>query len=179
MQLIVARARNGVIGSGGALPWRLPEDLAHFRRLTMGHSIVMGRKTWESIGRALPGRRNIVVTRDAQWRAEGALAAHSLEQALEAAVQDGTDLRQVFVIGGAQLYAQALQLPVDTIFLTEIDADFDGDVRFPALEAGRWRECGREHFAPDATRPFGFDFVRYEAVRDPAPSISTGVSDAQ
>lgn len=125
----------------------------------------MGRKTWDSIGRPLPGRRNIVVTRNPRWQASGAETATSLEQALKkcAAAADEAE-RDVFIIGGAQLYAQALQRHVDSIFLTEIDADFEGDAHFPILDPARWRECSREHFAPAAGRGFGFDFVRYEAV---------------
>jgi len=175
LHLIVARARNGVIGNRGALPWHLPQDLAHFKRMTMGHTIVMGRRTWDSIGHALPGRRNIVVTRNPQWHAPGVEAAASLEDALKKCAPDpgaahgsvpaaGSD---VFVIGGAALYAQALRGHVDTIFLTEIDADFEGDVTFPALDPARWRERSREHFAPEGGRSFSFDFVHYETI---APS---------
>jgi dihydrofolate reductase len=181
LHLIVARARNGVIGDHGALPWRLPEDLAHFKRTTMGHAVVMGRKTWDSIGRALPGRRNIVVTRNPGWRAPGAEAAHSLEEALQrchapAAGSAGDDL---FVIGGAELYAQALQHGVDSIYLTEIDADFPGDTWFPALDRARWREASREHFPPGPGRPFGFDFVRYDAVAAQASHPNPGEPDAR
>ena len=163
IHLIVARARNGVIGRNGALPWRLPEDLEHFKRVTMGHTIIIGRKTWDSIGRPLPGRRNIVLTRDPNWQAAGAETARSLSEALRKCAT-GARERDVFIIGGEQLYAQALQQHVDSIFLTEIDADFEGDARFPALDPARWRERSREHFAPAGDRPFGFDFVRYEAV---------------
>jgi len=187
LHLIVARARNGVIGDRGALPWKLPEDLAHFKHTTMGHAVVMGRKTWESIGRALPGRRNIVVTRNAQWRAPGVEVASSLEDARRkcTAPQDAgagnapaaeTD---VFVIGGAELYAQALRQHVDTIFLTEIDADFQGDARFPALDPARWQERSREHFAPAGDRSFGFDFVHYEAIAQRNPHPYPGGPDAQ
>ena len=164
LHLIVARARNGVIGNRGAMPWHLPEDLAHFKRTTLGHCIIMGRKTWDSIGRPLPGRRNIVVTRNAHWRAEGAEAASSLDAAL--ALCGSGD---VFVIGGGELYAEALRRPVAGLHLTEIDADFEGDARFPPLEPGRWQERGRQHFAADARRPFAFDFVHYEAAPARAP----------
>ena len=163
--MIVARARNGVIGRHGTLPWHLPEDLAHFKRTTMGHTVIMGRKTWDSIGRPLPGRRNIVITRNPQWQAPGAETATSLEQAIQkCASAAGEADRDVFIIGGAQLYAQALKQHVDSIFLTEIDADFEGDTHFPTLDPKRWRERSREHFAPGAGRAFGFDFVRYELV---------------
>ena len=161
--LIVARARNGVIGRAGTLPWRLPEDLAHFKRTTLGHCVVMGRRTWESIGRPLPGRRNIVVTQGADWGAPGAEAAPGLRQALRMAGAQAS-----FVIGGARLYAEALQIPPDRLHVTEIDADFEGDVRFPALDPARWRELSREHHPPAGERPFGFDFVLY-APLIPAP----------
>jgi dihydrofolate reductase len=168
VHLILARARNGVIGDRGALPWHLPEDLSHFKRTTMGHAVIMGRKTWDSIGRPLPGRLNVVVTRDPRWRATGALSATSLEQALQlAAAHDaGGDAaqRKVFVIGGAQLYELALQGEVAAIHLTQIDADFPGDTFFPEPDPRRWRECAREHLAPTEVRPFGIDFVRYEPV---------------
>jgi len=177
VQLIVARARNGVIGRRGAMPWHLPEDLAHFKRTTLGHCIVMGRKTWDSIGRALPGRRNIVVTRDPHWHAAGAEAAASLADAL-ARCGGG----EAYVIGGGEIYAQALALPLAGIHLTEIDADFEGDAVFPALEAGRWRERSREHFAATAQRPFAFDVVHYEAANPgtPAvPALSGGETDVR
>ncbi len=158
VNLIVACARNGVIGNRGAMPWHLPEDLAHFKRTTLGHCIVMGRKTWDAIGRPLPGRRNIVVTRNAQWQAQGAEAALSLDAAL--ALCGGAP---AFVIGGAQLYAQALQGPVANVYLTQIDAEFPGDAFFAPLEPGRWIERAREHHGATAQRPFAFDFVHFEA----------------
>ena len=164
LHLIVARARNGVIGNRGAMPWHLPEDLAHFKRTTLGHCVVMGRKTWDSIGRPLPGRRNIVVTRNPQWQAAGVEAASSLDAALALC-----DTGDVFVIGGAELYAEALRRHVASIHLTEIDADFDGDARFAPLEAGRWRERSRQHVAATGQRPYAFDFVHYEAAAASAP----------
>jgi len=187
LHLIAARARNGVIGNRGALPWKLPEDLAHFKRTTLGHIIIMGRKTWDSIGRSLPGRRNIVITRNAQWQAPGVEAASSLEDALGkcGARQDASEgnapaaASDVFIIGGAELYAQALRRHIDTIFLTEIDADFEGDARFPALDPARWRERSREHFEPDRGRSFGFDFVHYEAIPERNLPTSPGEPDAQ
>jgi dihydrofolate reductase len=156
LTLIVARARNGVIGARGTLPWRLPEDLAFFKRTTMGHPIVMGRKTWESIGRPLPGRRSIVVTRDRHFAAPGAELAGSLDQAL--ALVAGSE--EVFVIGGAQLYEAAMPR-ADRLLVTEIDRDFDGDTFLPAPTSGDWIEASRERHLPTDTRPFGFDFVDY------------------
>lgn len=156
LTLIVARARNGVIGASGGLPWRLPEDLAFFKRTTMGHPIVMGRKTWESIGRPLPGRRSIVVTRDRGFAAAGAEVVHSLDEAI--ALCRGSD--EIFVIGGAQLYAEALPR-ADRLLLTEIHADFEGDTHLPAPSAGLWSETSREPHPPTGSREFGFDFVDY------------------
>jgi len=154
--LILARARNGVIGAKSGLPWRLPEDLAFFKRTTMGHPIVMGRKTWESIGRPLPGRRSVVVTRDRTFSATGAEVVHSLDDAV--ALCAGSD--EIFVIGGAHLYADALPR-ADRLLLTEIDADFDGDTFLPAPSEDAWAEASREQHPATSTRPFQFDFVDY------------------
>jgi len=154
--LILARARNGVIGAAGGLPWRLPEDLAFFKRTTMGHPIVMGRKTWESIGRPLPGRRSVVVTHDRGFAAPGADVVHSLDEAIARCA--GAD--EIFVIGGAQLYVDALPR-ADRLLLTEIHADFPGDTFLPAPSTGEWNEAGRERHPPTAARAFGFDFVDY------------------
>jgi len=153
--LVAALASNGVIGVDGRLPWRLPEDLKHFKALTMNHPIIMGRRTWESIGRALPGRRNIVVTRQTGFVAPGAQIAASLEKAVALC----GDAEIAFVIGGAELYAAALPVAA-ALELTEIDAPFEGDTRFPAFDRSAWREVRRErHQHPDGLR---FDFVRYE-----------------
>jgi dihydrofolate reductase len=159
LTIVVARARNGVIGRDNALPWRLPEDLAHFKRITMGHPIVMGRRTFESIGRPLPGRRNIVVTRTPGWQSDGTEAARSLDEAVE--LCGGVD--EAFVIGGAQLYAEALPR-ADAVVATEIDRDVDGDVRFPALADGDWSEVSR---TPSTAHTDGwpYAFVRYERRR--------------
>ena len=139
--LIFARARNGVIGKDGGLPWHLPEDLAHFKRLTMGCPVIMGRKTWDSLParfRPLPGRLNIVITRQGGWNAAGASAASSLAQALELCGEQSL----AWVIGGAEIYAQALPL-ADIAEITEIDADFEGDAFAPRLGAD-WKEVARE-----------------------------------
>ena len=138
--LIYARARNGAIGRNGRLPWHLPEDLAHFKRVTMGCPVIMGRKTWDSLPerfRPLPGRLNVVVTRQTDWHAAGADRAGSLQQAIARC----SDAPQLWVIGGGELFAQALPL-ADTVEVTEIDADFEGDAYAPALDAG-WREVAR------------------------------------
>ncbi|MBU6487767.1 MAG: dihydrofolate reductase [Burkholderiales bacterium] len=152
LTILVARARNGVIGRNNQLPWHLPEDLAFFKRATMGAPIIMGRKTHESIGRPLPGRRNIVVTRDAQRRFEGCEIATSIEGALALAAKDGAT--EAFLIGGTQLYAEGIAF-ADQLVITEIDADFDGDATFPAPDAREWEAVSRE-----AHQGADFDYAR-------------------
>ena len=133
--LVVAMARNRVIGRDNALPWRLPADLAHFRKVTMGHPIVMGRRTYESIGKPLPGRKNIVVTRNRAFQAPGCTVVPSLEAAWEAA----GDADEVCVIGGTSLFEETLPI-ADVIHLTEVEADVPGDTYFPPFDRGAWRE---------------------------------------
>lgn len=162
LTLIAAVARNGVIGRTengvGRLPWRLPEDLKHFKALTMGHPMIMGRKTWESLPGRLPGRPHIVVTRNADYRAEGATVVGSLAEAIDVAGRmEGGD--EAFVIGGAELYAQALAI-ADRLQLTEIAADFDGDARFPAWDRSAWRETARGTHRAEAG--WDYAFVTYE-----------------
>ncbi len=157
LTLIAAVARNGVIGIDRRLPWRLPADLKRFKALTLGHSVIMGRKTWESLPasfRPLPGRRNIVVTRDADYRAAGATVVHSLPAAISAAGHG-----EAFIIGGAELYAAALPL-ADHLQLTEIDATFEGDSHFPAIDGDQWRETTRETQHDEAG--FAYAFVSYQ-----------------
>ena len=161
LTLIVARARNGVIGRDNQLPWRLPEDLAFFKRTTMGAPIVMGRKTHESIGRVLPGRRNIVVTRDAQRRFDGCDTVTNLDDALALAARDGA--AEAFLIGGAQLYQEGA-LRADKRIVTEIHADFDGDARFPAPDPAVWREVSREMHRAKEPNDFEYAFVVYQRV---------------
>ena len=153
--LVAAVAANGVIGRHGQLPWHLPEDLRYFKRLTLGHPIIMGRRTWESLGRPLPGRENIVVTRTAGYEAPGAAIASSLDAALALCAGEPV----VFVIGGQRLFAEALPIAAGLV-LTEIHRDYEGDTWFPAYERSQWRETQREpHMAADGTK---FDFVLYE-----------------
>ena len=156
ISLIAAVARNGVIGAGNALPWRLPEDLRRFKSLTLGHPVIMGRKTYESIGRPLPGRRNIVVTHNAGFSAVGCETAASIEAAIEACAST-TD--EVFIIGGAQIYAEALPL-VQRLHLTEVRADYAGDAYFPAIDRGLWQETSRESHRTEAG--LEFDFAVYD-----------------
>ncbi|MDP2811643.1 MAG: dihydrofolate reductase [Rhodocyclaceae bacterium] len=155
LTLIAAVARNGVIGRDNKLPWRLSEDLKHFKALTLGHPMIMGRKTWESLPGRLPGRPHIVVTRDPGYRAEGATVAGSLEAAIAAAGA----FDEAFVIGGAELYAQALAI-ADRLQLTEIAEDFEGDIRFPDFDRGEWRETARERHRAESG--LEFDFAVYE-----------------
>jgi dihydrofolate reductase len=162
LHLIYARARNGVIGANNSLPWRLPEDMAHFKRTTMGAPVVMGRKTWDSIPpkfRPLPGRQNVVLTRQPGWQAEGAQRVGSVAEA--GALFDGID---AWVIGGAEVYAQALPLATSLV-VTEIDADFEGDAYAPALD-GAWQETARETHV--AANGLGYSFVVYRRRAEPA-----------
>lgn len=157
LSLIAAVARNGAIGKDNALLWRLSEDLQFFKRTTMGRPVIMGRKTYDSIGRPLPGRRNIVITRNPQWSAPGIESAPSLQAAL--ALLDNT-VDKAFVIGGAQIYAEALPL-VQEIVLTEIDRDFEADAFFPPWDKTTFTEVAREaHHAP-APNDFDYAFVTY------------------
>lgn len=158
--LIAAIARNGVIGKHNALPWRLSADLKHFRALTMGHPIIMGRRNWESIGRPLPGRENIVITRDRHYAAPGCRVVHSLDEAIAAC----SGHEQAFIIGGAEIYAQALPL-VSVLYLTEVDAEVEGDVHFPPFDRSRFKEISREHHEADDAHPYAFDFVVYQLIQ--------------
>ncbi len=153
LHLIYARAANGVIGKDNRLPWHIPEDMAHFKQLTQGCPVVMGRKTWDSLPprfRPLPGRTNIVVTRQADWQAEGAHRAGSLPEALALCDVGKT----VWIIGGAQIYAESLPL-ADCVEVTEIAQDFDGDAYAPVLGA-EWVETAREHHVSTNGLPFSF-----------------------
>ena len=156
--LIAAVARNGIIGRDGTMPWHLPEDFAHFRKTTMGCPVIMGRRTWDSLPprfRPLPGRRNIVVTRQPDWQAEGAVRCGSLAEAISAA----KPADKLFVIGGAQLYAQAL-LVADEMVLTELDHDFEGDTRFPRFD-GAFVPVAREEHQSAAPEGLRYAFVTY------------------
>lgn len=159
LTLVVARAENGVIGRDNQLPWRLPEDLAHFKRVTLGKPIIMGRKTYDSIGRPLPGRRNIVVSRNPDLQIEGCDVAGSLIDAQRLCV--GVD--EICLIGGAQLYAEALA-SADKLIVTEIAKAFEGDASFPVLDRSQWRETARETHHAGAPNDFDYAFVTYERV---------------
>ncbi|PKQ02555.1 MAG: dihydrofolate reductase [Alphaproteobacteria bacterium HGW-Alphaproteobacteria-12] len=164
VSFVVAIADNGVIGRDNGLPWRLSGDMAFFKRVTMGKPVLMGRKTWESLPKKpLPGRPNIVVTRDAAYRAEGAEVVTSAENALKRGValaaELGTD--EVMVIGGAQLYAEMFD-HATRLYITEVHAAPDGDVSFPAFDASQWREVSREHHETGEKDSAAYSFVLYE-----------------
>ncbi len=158
VSLIAAVARNGVIGAGDALPWRIPTDLKRFKALTLGKPVIMGRKTFESIGRPLPGRETIVVTRDASWSRSGVLVAHSVASALEIARAAGAD--EIIIGGGGEIYAIAIGI-ADRLRITEVDLTPDGDARFPAIERATWREVRREIGERGPRDEAGFAFVDY------------------
>lgn len=155
LSLIVAFANHHVIGINNTLPWHLPEDLKRFRALTMGHHIIMGRKTYESLGRLLPGRTTIIVTRNKDYQVEGALIAHSLQAAWILAAGDA----EPFVIGGAELYQEALKLATK-LYVTEVHADFAGDAFFADIDLTIWQETARE--AHVAENGLAFDYVSYQ-----------------
>jgi dihydrofolate reductase len=163
ISIIVAMAKNGVIGRHNRLPWRLPADLAHFKSVTMGKPMVMGRKTWESLPGVLPGRRHIVVTRDRDYRAEGCTLVHSLEQALEAA----GEVPEVMIVGGGTLYKEMLPR-ADRLYLTLLDTELDGDAHFPEIDFADWRELFRENHLPDERNAFGYTFLELERSESPA-----------
>jgi dihydrofolate reductase len=151
VSLVVAVARNGVIGRDNDLPWRLPDDLKHFKAITLGKPVVMGRKTFESIGRPLPGRENRVVSRQAGFEVPGCRVFSSLEEALA-----GPEA-EVMVIGGGQIYASALPL-AQRLYLTEVDAEVEGDAKFPEIDPGAWREASCEEHAVDERHAHAFRF---------------------
>lgn len=154
--IIVAMAKNRTIGVNNTLPWRCPEDLKHFKALTMGHHMIMGRKTFESIGKPLPGRTTVVVTRDSNLKIEGCLIAHSLPEAIKTCANDS----QTFIVGGAEIYAQTLPL-VDTLYITEIQQDVAGDAWFPEIDSSEWHEVAREVRTQASPQPLEYHFVTY------------------
>ena len=151
VSIIVAMARNRVIGRDGQLPWHIPEDLKRFKQLTMGHHIVMGRKTWDSLGRLLPGRRHVIVSRQPDYRVPGAQIVRSLDTAIAACAGD----EEIFIIGGGEIYRQALTL-TDRIYLTQVALDAEGDTAFPELQPQNWKEAAREHKVDPAS---GIEYV--------------------
>lgn len=156
LSIIVAMARNRTIGINNTLPWRCPEDLKHFKALTMGHHMIMGRKTFDSIGKPLPGRTTVVVTRDRHLKIEGCLIAHSLQDAIKLCEKDS----ETFIVGGADIYAQSLAL-ADTLYITEMQQDAEGDVHFPEVDKDRWSEISREVHNQETPQPLEYHFATY------------------
>lgn len=195
VSLLAAVAANGVIGRDGGLPWHLPADLRYFKRLTMGHTLVMGRRTWESVGRPLPGRRTVVVTRQAGWQPaggpwpeaagtvevagsleEGLERARALEGAAASALEGSAEPggpAEVFVVGGAEIYREALPV-ADRLYLTRIEQDFAGDTHFPAFDPHSWRRVACDRRGPEPGVPFAYRFE----VWDRAPGTAAGIPDA-
>jgi dihydrofolate reductase len=157
VSLIAAMAENRVIGVNNSLPWRLPADLRHFRRLTIGHHVIMGRRNYESIGKPLPDRTNIVVTRNPSYQAPGCLVKHSYEDALTVAQGDS----EIFVIGGAEIYRQALE-HADRLYLTLVHAQVQGDTYFPPFDEKHWQEISRERHEPDEKNLHACTFLIYD-----------------
>ena len=155
--IVVAMDRHRVIGKNNQLPWHLPADLKHFKKTTMGHHIIMGRKTFESVGRPLPGRVNVVISRNPDFRADDVIVVHSLDEAYRVAVGD----EQVFVIGGSEIFREALP-GIERLYLTLIDHSFEGDTYFPELSLDDWILVSREDHQPDEKNRFPYSFVVYD-----------------
>lgn len=159
LSIIVAMDEQGVIGVNGGLPWRLSSDMKHFKNITMGKPIVMGRKTHESIGKALPGRENIVITRDSDYKSEDCIIFTNLDYAIDHCA----DEEEVFIIGGAQVYNQAIER-ADRIYLTEVHTSVEGDTYFLEFDRNHWKETNRESFDADEKNDFSFSFVVLEKI---------------
>ena len=169
--LIVAMAENQTIGIDNTLPWHLPNDLKYFKKVTMAKPIIMGRKTYESIGRPLPGRTNIVITRQTDYQADGIVIVNSLQQALDKAedISFVSGHEEVMVIGGAEIYQQAL-LKADRLYITHVSAEIEGDAFFPTVEWNDWQEFKREEHAADPVgedqkNPYDYSFVVYDRIK--------------
>ncbi|MBF9255380.1 dihydrofolate reductase [Pontibacter sp. 172403-2] len=153
--IVVATDENNVIGKDNQLIWHLPADLKHFKQITMGHPMLMGRKTFESIGKPLPGRTSIIITTQQDYTAEGCIVVHTIQEAIDKAL--ALD-EQVYIIGGAEIYKQALPL-VDTVYLTKLHHTFDGDTYFPELKEAEWQMVSEEKHAPDEKNKYSYSFI--------------------
>lgn len=162
IHLVVAKSDNNVIGHDNQLIWHLPNDWKHFKEITTGHPIIMGRKTFESIGRPLPNRTNIIITRNKNYSIENTKVAHSLNEAIEIAKKIDED---IFIIGGGKIYEQALDL-VDILEVTEVHENFEGDTYFPVIDLNVWKEISRIKHHKDEKNKFDYSFVRYERKLD-------------
>lgn len=160
ISLLLAMDKNQLIGKDNDLPWRLPADLAYFKRVTMGHPIIMGRKTYDSIGRPLPGRENIIVTRDTSYKAEGCKVIHSIEDIVK--MSEETD-QELFVIGGAEIFKEILPHS-DRLYITEIEEEFEGDTYFPAFDKDEWKIISKEKGIKDEKNPYEYTFLVYEKI---------------
>jgi dihydrofolate reductase len=167
VSIIAAMARNRVIGRDNAMPWRLPAELKYFKRITMGKPIIMGRKTFESIGRPLPGRHNIVVTRRRGYAQAGITVVHGLHEALTAAGK----VDEAVIIGGAELYRQSLPM-ADRLYLTEIEAELEGDTRFPEIRQGDWHEVSRERRSKDQNNPLDLTWIVLDRTAGEEPGVT-------
>ena len=159
ISIIAAVAENNAIGKNGQLPWHLPADLKHFKNLTMGHHIIMGRKTFESVGKPLPGRTNIIITRQKDFETENCIVVHSLDEAIKSVVDDDDP----FICGGAEIYKQALDI-ADKMYLTRIHEEFDGDTFFPEIDMNVWRETEREKSKPDEKCKYYYSFCVFKRI---------------
>ena len=162
INIVVAKASNNVIGAKNDLIWHLPNDLKHFKNITSGHPIIMGWKTFESLGRPLPNRTNIVVTRDQNWSAENIEFETSLSKAIEAAQKIDQD---IYIIGGGNIYKQAMEF-ADVLYITEVHHEFDGDTYYPEIDSDEWEEVEREDFKKDEKHPYAYSFVTYKRIND-------------
>jgi dihydrofolate reductase len=166
ISLIAAVAQNGVIGNHNELPWHLPDDFAFFKRKTSHHPIIMGRKSLESLGKPLPNRTNIVITRNPDFTASGVTVVHTLEDALEEAQKAERTTDEIFIIGGAEIYKMALPA-ANTLHLTEIHETYEGDAYFPIFDKSEWQEVSRRSHPADERHTASFDFVEYERISTP------------
>ena len=166
ISFVVAMGNNRAIGHEGGMPWHMPADLAHFRRVTMGKPMIMGRKTFESIGKPLPGRDSIVVTRNSSWKASGAIVVPSIEKALDVAKSGATarGVHEIAVIGGGALYASMID-KADRLYVTELHDTFEADTYFPEIDATEWTEISRESHPADEKNAVAYDFVVLERKR--------------
>ena len=159
ISIIVAKSRNNVIGSEGNLPWHIPEDLKKFKSITMGKPMIMGRSTFESIGKALPGRKNIVMTRDKDYQADGISIAHTLEEALSLCEQ----AKEIMIIGGGEIYKLFFDI-VNRLYLTNVEKYIDGDVFFPEIDLSKWNVIKKEEFPMNTERKIGFNLEVLERI---------------
>lgn len=160
--IMVARSDNRVIGKNNELVWHMPADLKYFRETTLGHYVVMGRKTYESVNKPLPGRTNVIITRQPNYNREGCTVVHTVEDAFSLGERDGQT--EIFILGGSQIYERTIDV-ADRIYLTEIKAEFEGDAYFPEIDATQWEELKREEHEPDEKNPYPYAFVVLERKR--------------